>query len=148
GTRFGGLPLTLDHVVTTDDAIGGSDTISTAAGSNVVLAGAAGGHVIVGSGHTIALRDARRVDWLLDGDAGDIDRVATASPAVGGDDTIDLGTGDSIVLGGAGDDTIGGGTAVNVVLGDSGEIDASDGTVRFGGLPFTLGSVFTTDDDT
>src|SRR5207253_7953881 len=93
------------------------------------------------SGRRIVLGDGGEIDWALN---GDIAKVFSTSPAIGGPDTITLGTGDSIVIGGAGEDTITGGTTTNVILGDSGEIDSAPGLAHFGSLPIKLGTIKTT----
>src|SRR5262249_10791013 len=74
----------------------------------------------------------------------DIDLVASIDYAIGGNDTITIGSGRSIVVGGIGNDTITGGSGTSVILGDSGAIyAASDNVHPFGSLPITLRLVTT-----
>ena len=54
--------------------------------------------------------------------AGDIDAVVSTDTSDGGDDTITIGSGRAIVVGGQGNDTIAGGVGTAIVLGDSGMI--------------------------
>ena len=71
-------------------------------------------------------------------DPTNIDLVASTDPTDGGNDTITIGSGRAIVVGGQGDDTITGGSGTNVILGDNGRIFAAgEDTNRFGTLPIT-----------
>ena len=60
-------------------------------------------------------------------DPTNIDLVVSTDPTDGGNDTITIGSGQAIVVGGAGDDTITGGSGTNVILGDNGDIAGGAG---------------------
>ena len=78
-------------------------------------------------------------------DPRDIDLVMSTDPTDAGNDTITIGSGRAIVVGGGGNDTITGGSGTNVILGDNGEIDGVSGNPDpFGTLPMTVGMVETT----
>ncbi|MDX6411745.1 MAG: hypothetical protein QOE91_1261, partial [Gaiellaceae bacterium] len=143
--RFGGLPITLGRIETTDDAIGGTDTILTGDGSNVVFGGAVNDAITLGNGTNLVFGDAGYIDWAPD---GGIHSAVSTSWTIGGDDRIVLGNGSNLVVGGAGSDNISGGNGFNVILGDNAEIDsAGANTDPFGGvhgLPITLGMIKTT----
>ncbi|HVP74739.1 MAG TPA: hypothetical protein VMS63_01865, partial [Gaiellaceae bacterium] len=145
GPEFHGLPIVLATIQTVADSVGGSDTITTGSGDQIVFGGAAGDTITTGSGSNIVFGDDGRLDW---GSAGGqpvvLDAVST-SESIGDADTITMGSGPNIVVGGAGGDTIGGGSDTNIVLGDSGEIDGVAGNPDpFGTLPITVGMVRTT----
>ena len=59
-----------------------------------------------------------------------IDSIVSTDPSDGGDDTIELGSGSSIAVGGAGDDTITTGPSDDLIFGDFGQI--------IGAIPLTL----------
>ena len=115
--RYGNLPITLGTIATTDDGIGGNDQISTGNGNAIVLGGT-GSDTIQNSAsrrrqHNLVLGDdgqirgsARPPAWAGRTAPDDIDSVTSTTPTDGGNDTITLGTGNSIVIGGAGADTI------------------------------------------
>src|SRR5581483_10774834 len=131
---FGGLPITLGHIATTDPGVGGDDTIATGDGSTIVLAGTGADHVTAGSGTNVVFGDDGRIDWMLDGDPTDVDRVASTDPADGAGDTVELGSGNVLVVGGQGGDVVSGGTGAAIVLGDNGEVVAAPAdSPRFGG---------------
>ncbi len=156
--RFGDLPITLGMVETTSPGIGGNDTITTLDGSAIVMGGTGADTITTGAGTNIVFGDDGYITWVgaelnpdnlvwagADANPADIDLVASTSPSDGGNDTITVGAGDAIIVGGFGDDTITGGTASNIIFGDSGEIDAAlTDTNRFGGLPITVGVVKST----
>ena len=71
---------------------------------------------------------------MTDSDASDIDLAESTTTDDGGDDTIVIGDGDAIVVGGFGSDGITGAESDNVILGDSGRITAGaqdDAELRF-----------------
>ena len=107
--RYGNLPITLGSIATTDDGIGGNDTISTGNGNDVVLGGTGADTIHIGSGTNLVLGDDGAIVWASDGNPADIDLVTSTDPTDGGNDTITIGTGEAIVVGGAGADTITGG---------------------------------------
>ncbi|WP_238256933.1 beta strand repeat-containing protein, partial [Methylorubrum podarium] len=116
----------LARIATTATAIGGADTITFGAGSNVVLGGA-GGDTIKGADRgAVVLGDNGIVTFDAD---GRIRRALSIDTEIGGDDTITIGDGDNVVLGGTGRDAITIGNGDNVVLGDSGQADFEAGII-------------------
>ena len=73
--------MTLGRVETTDATLGGRDDITTGAGFDVVLGGAAGDTVRSGDGTGIVLGDHGFVDWDDDGNASDVDAIWTTPTA-------------------------------------------------------------------
>jgi Ca2+-binding RTX toxin-like protein len=67
----------------------------------------------------------------------------------GGNDTIDSGAGQDIIIGGRLDDTVNAGDGDNVVIGDSGRIRAADADTvqQLVGLPMTIGWITTIQPD-
>ena len=98
-------------------ATGGGDTITAGEGDNVVLAGVGGDTVTAGSGIDLVLGDNGSIHWT---GTGEYSAFETTDPAVGGDDTIQVGDGDNIVAGGFGSDTVVTGSGQDLILGDNG----------------------------
>jgi Ca2+-binding RTX toxin-like protein len=140
GPRFGGLPMTLALLTTSDSATGAADRITTGAGEDVILGGAGADTIGAGDGANVVLGDNGLVDWTAaerggtlpgdDADASDIDRIRSLDPAIGGDDAITTGAGADTIAGGAGADTIGAGAGDDLILGDAGWIDAGPSAPR------------------
>src|SRR5207248_2954821 len=118
-------------------------------GNDVVLGGAANDTIAAGEGNNVVFGDGGLIDYAAaerggtlagdDLDPSDIDRIWSLTSGVGGSDTITIGAGDDIVIGGAADDTIAAGEGRNLVFGDSGQISASAASgPRFGVQPLTL----------
>ena len=167
GVQFFGLPITLGLVETIAPGIGGSDTINTGTGNSIVMGGTGAdtiSTVVGGAGANntnFVFGDDGYITWAaaevglnpgnvtwpgMDSDPSDIDLVASTDTWDGGNDTITIGSGQAIVVGGAGNDTITGGSGTNVILGDSGAVYAAAAdTNRFGTLPMTIGMVTTMD---
>ena len=125
---------------------GGDDVIAGGLGSDILFGGAGNDTITTGGGTDVVIGDNGQVDWGLDGNTADIDRIMSTDPTEGGIDRITVDAGNAIVIGGAGGDIITAAGGDNIVLGDGGEIDAalSDAT-SFGSLPLTVGTVFSTD---
>jgi Ca2+-binding RTX toxin-like protein len=108
--RFGALPITLGLVTSTATLVGGSDSITTGDGDDIVIGGIDADTILAGHGHNIVIGDSGLVDWaarerggLLAGDdfnASDIDRIWTLDPDHGGNDSITTGADDDIIIGG------------------------------------------------
>jgi len=115
-------------VYTVDPDVGGSDTIVADAGESILLGGAKGDTITGGSDRDVILGDNGRVYR----NAGHVvTKVETASPAVGGADTIRARGGDDLVLGGADGDFIYGGEGRDVLLGDNGFVTYAAGKPGF-----------------
>ena len=142
---WGGLPLTLALVKTTQPGIGGSDAI-TIVGNDVVLAGAGADKVTTGAGASIVLGDDGSVSWGREQSRDWIAGVASIDPGDGGNDVIALGAGRAVAVGGQGGDTITGTTGAYILVGDNARIDGvGQNPAPLGGLPITIGSVSSTD---
>ncbi|GMA79011.1 hypothetical protein GCM10025880_54280 [Methylorubrum aminovorans] len=116
----------LARIATTAPSIGGGDTITFGTGNNVVLGGAGGDTIKGGDKGAFILGD----NGVVTFDAlGLIRRALSLDTAIGGDDSITVGNGDNVVLGGSGRDTITAGDGSNVVLGDSGQADFEAGAL-------------------
>ena len=111
----------LRQIETSDAAHGHGDTIDTGNGPDVVLGGSGADDVQAGA-------DAARDIVIGDNGAALFDTasvlfdIRTTDPSTGGNDTIEVGNGDDVVLGGVASDTINAGTdtGADVVIGDNG----------------------------
>ena len=94
----------------------------------MVLGGQANDTITTGSNEDLILGDNGNVTYT----AGVATFLTTSQPDVGGNDTIDGGDGNNVVLGGTADDTITTGRGEDLLLGDNGNVtfDAA-GTVIF-----------------
>ena len=122
-TWFSGQAL-LQQATGTAAADGGADTIRMGAGHKLVIGGAGAdsirGDLGAGPDWNVVLGDGGQVDWSA---PGLLLQVQSTDPSQGGDDTITLGDGNSVVLGGAGADTLATtGTGRGVLLGDNGSL--------------------------
>ena len=158
--RYGGLPITLGEIATTDDAVGGDDLINDRRRQRgrVRRRRQRPDHTL-GSGARTSSSATTAASWVgaelnrsatpSDADTDRAHRPRVDDPTIGGNDTITTGTGNNDRRRGFGADTISGGSTSNVILGDSGRITAATAdSPRFGGLPITLGRVETIDDAT
>ena len=112
--------------------MGGDDAIKVGAGDNVIIGGLGADQITMGDGDNVVLGDSGYATF--DATSGKHLVVATlfGGAGVGGsrdtgtssDDTINLGKGSNVVIGGAGADSIlFGATGSDVVIGDDGEAD-------------------------
>src|SRR5262249_657668 len=67
GVHFHNLPITLGAVGSMNDAVGGIDTIKTLNGNDIVIGGAMGDTIILGTGFNIVLGDAGEADFRVSG---------------------------------------------------------------------------------
>ncbi|WP_283206900.1 calcium-binding protein, partial [Methylorubrum podarium] len=108
----------IERAESLDTAIGGDDSIEAGAGDNLVIAGVGADKVTVLGGADIVLGDNGAVVY-----AGGVRvSVATMATADGGKDTLTLGDGDNLALGGTEADAITAGTGADVILGDFGSV--------------------------
>src|ERR1043166_2505017 len=141
-------PATLDQVRSTYPIFGGgNDTITTGDSDDLIIGGdnnATGSNrdvINAGIGNNIVLADNGEINLSL----ALITSIRSTEPLQGGNDVVNTGPGDDIVIGGQGGDTINAGAGRNVVLGDSGQITAAlSNQPNFGALPITIGRVETT----
>lgn len=112
-----------------DESTGGNDVIDQAgsAGADVIFGGAGDDQIFGGTLDTatdILIGD-NGIAWFNTVNTPDASKsfdVSTTVPAVGGNDIVDGGLGDDLVLGGSGNDTLRGGLGSDVILGDNGYI--------------------------
>ena len=154
-----------------NEFVNGNDTITTGIGRDMIFGGGGGdtinsfassGGTAAADGNNIVFGDHGLVDYLAEEIAqasatnpvrpNDIDRVWSIATSLGGNDTIDTGDRNDIVLGGFGDDVIDTGGGYNIALGDSGRVtsapfDTTDrALILFAVHDFTVCRVETTSD--
>ncbi|MFT7227617.1 MAG: hypothetical protein ACI8PW_000192, partial [Methylophilaceae bacterium] len=95
----------------------GNDIITTLDGPKVIIAGAANDVVDTGTGPHIITGDNGSLTYAP---TGIIARVSTIAPTVGGNDTVTVAGGDTVVLGGFGNDNVVTSAGNDVLLGDTG----------------------------
>ncbi len=149
----------LAYITTSDQTFGGDDTITVnGSGGNVILGGSGADAITVnGSGSNIVFGDNGDASFTAAGVLTRIETIgetaaamggassmesATGGTIYGGDDTIKVGDGNNVIVGGLGADTITTGVGANIVLGDSGTatFDSSGRLASiystYGGAPF------------
>jgi Ca2+-binding RTX toxin-like protein len=124
-----GDPTDIDLIVSTDEATGGGDQITTGDGNDIVIGGAGDDTINTGNGKSIVIGDSGKITGVSHSNAATfgslpivIDQVESTSVGDGGMDTITGGTGDDLVIGGTQTDTINLGVGLNTLLGDTGSI--------------------------
>ena len=105
----------LELIVTSEPSVGTKDEISALDGNAVVLGGAGGDQIMVGSGNNTVVGDEGRIEFI----AGVLQTIQSVGTE-GGPDKITSGAGDNRIIGGVDKDEIQTGTGNNVVLGDNG----------------------------
>ncbi|OGU15129.1 MAG: hypothetical protein A2076_15705, partial [Geobacteraceae bacterium GWC2_53_11] len=109
-------------------ASGGDDTVALGNGSNVVLGGVGKDSITAGSGSNVVLGDNGSLAYT--GTSATWLKNATATVAyLGDDDTISIGDGTNVVMGGMGADTVTAGSGINTILGDSGVLAYSSANI-------------------
>jgi Ca2+-binding RTX toxin-like protein len=117
------LTDTQTRLVSTTDANGGDDTVTTGAGADNIIAGSGADSVASGGGNDRILGDA----GLVEVNAAAAGTITASQIGDDGDDTIDSGLGDDAVIGGLGDDSIATGEGADWVIGDHGQITLGSG---------------------
>ena len=107
----------LTYITTTETSIGDIDVINAGNGDNVVIGGFGGDQITGGNGRDVVLGDNGNAEF---NDAADLIFVTTTDPTIGGDDLINAGDGDNIVLAGFGADEVFTGLHDDIVVGDNG----------------------------
>jgi Ca2+-binding RTX toxin-like protein len=100
---------------------GGDDIIAAGNGTNTVIAGSGRDSVTAGltsAGTNIVLGD----NGMIDYEAGHVAQIIATDSTNGGNDTIDLGNGTNLVIGGTGSDWIRAAAGTSIMLGDNGLI--------------------------
>ena len=120
---------------------GTGDTISLAAGNDIVIAGAGNDTVSTGSGNNAVFGDNARVTF---DSSGVSNLLQSLDIQYGGHDTVTAGPGNDTVIGGVGRDAVTIPRGRNLVVGDNGRIDLSGGIVtQLQSNEFTTGDVDT-----
>ena len=107
-----------------DALLGGNDTITALANSNLVFGGVGADTITTGEGDDTVFGDNGRIDFSATGVLSLL-RTTDTKEASGGDDTITTGRGTKRVFGGVGGDTLTVGQGVSthaIVVGDNGHI--------------------------
>ena len=146
--RFTSWTISLGLVETIQSLIGGTDSITTGLGTDILLGGINGDTLFAGEGRNIVIGDSGYIDWTAgdtgrfyaavgtavhgtlsgdDSDALDIDRIFSTEPDHGGNDTITTGAGDDIIIGGEDGEVVQGGSVVAAAATDGDTIQAGDG---------------------
>ncbi len=120
----------IEHIFTTDPAIGGGDTIEGNNGNDTILGGAYGDDIWGHDGYDVILGD----NGNITKPSGVVELIKTTDPAIGGSDTIEGNNHADIILGGADGDLLEGNAGKDIILGDNGMLDYVVATVD-GGTP-------------
>ena len=120
--QMDGLPLTLDRVVSTSQSNGAGDLITSGTGEDVIVGGVGADVISSISGRDIVAGDGALIQFREPEADGThvVLQMRGYQSTVGEGDTISLGDGGSIVMGGAGADDIDIGAGNSIVFGDSG----------------------------
>ncbi|OQX64175.1 MAG: hypothetical protein B5M56_00340 [Desulfococcus sp. 4484_241] len=118
--------LELSGIVSTEISTGGADVIDSGDGYKTVVGGFGADRFTAGAGNHIVIGDNGRITYDTNGDPDIFETIDTAANAgYGGDDTVTLGDGNNVFLGGMGGDQLTSGNGLDVVLGDNGTVDSS-----------------------
>jgi len=159
--RLDNHPVSLGRIETIAPTQGGNDTIITGQGRDIILGGFgsdlifAYGAVSSAAGlspnssakdqdkNNLVIGDNGYIDYVkADGDARDIDEIASTEVDEGGQDTIHVGDANDIVIGGAGADEVNDGNGFAIIIADSGILTSMvgyDADSAFSAHPFMLG---------
>nr|NLI49987.1 calcium-binding protein [Propionibacterium sp.] len=121
--HWGSLPMASGRLETREATIGGADTITSGAGVDVVVGGAAGDDIRTGDAADLVLGDHGSVVWAVRAGALRVVELAVTDDAVGGSDTIRGEGGEDVLIGGAAGDRVDGGTGRDLVFGDNARLD-------------------------
>ena len=115
--------------VTTIDAVnGGRDRITTGTGDDTVFGGSAADNITASNGRNVVAGDNAAATF---DPGGQVRTVTTIDPAIGGNDTINSGLNDDLILGGTANDSVTTTGGNNIILGDNGRaFFAADGTIQ------------------
>ena len=134
-------PAAFTEIAATDPASGDGDVITiTGAGANVVIGGAGGDVITTGPSDDLVFGDFGRLTGTIplafalpSGPAPYVYESTFTRAASGDDDTISVGDGRNVVIGGQGGDTIRAGSGDDDLIGGSNVAGAADGGDRIDG---------------
>ncbi|MEP0919876.1 DUF4347 domain-containing protein [Leptolyngbya sp. DQ-M1] len=115
-----------NDIYSTNEAVGGQDTITGGLGNDVILGGAGADQLTGNEGDDVVLGDS---GYITRNATNIIERIETRSSSQGGNDTINGNEGDDILIGGAADDTVSGNTGLDVILGDGGRVTYANSVI-------------------
>ena len=122
----------IDRIFSTAPEFGGSDTILTVGGDDIIIGGEDSDTITAGNGDNLVFGDNGQITAAGSGAPQfgsqpiTLGLVATIAPNIGGEDTVTTGSGRDLVLGGDEGDTIDVGEGHNIMLGDNGFVDWID----------------------
>ncbi|MCU1507720.1 MAG: hypothetical protein JWP05_2689, partial [Microbacteriaceae bacterium] len=122
---WGALALTAGRLETSDPTIGGADAITTGAGIDLVLGGAAGDTIAVGGNDDTVVGDHGYMDIAVRAGVLQVVIITVTDNATGGNDVIRGQGGRDVLIGGTGSDRIDGGTEEDLIFGDNVSLDRS-----------------------
>ena len=117
--RTSGVPGS-EYLETIDPANGGDDNITTGAGHDIVLGGQGADTLTTNAGYDVVVGDNAIIQK---NGAGGLHTLRAMTGDYGGDDVIDSGDGNDILVGGLGNDQMTVGNGEDVALGDLGDVD-------------------------
>ncbi|BAU09732.1 GLUG domain-containing protein [Leptolyngbya sp. NIES-3755] len=123
--RADGSPEAND-IFSTDESIGGQDTITGGLGNDVIVGGAGSDQLSGNEGSDIVIGDS---GYMTRNATDSIESIETRVSTQGGDDTIAGNDGDDILIGGAANDTINGNAGLDILIGDGARVTLANGTV-------------------
>ena len=109
----------LAQITSTQMGSGSADVINTNDGNKTVIGGDAGDTITTGTGKHVLFGDSGVITFY---DSGILAQAESIAPAIGGDDSIRTGDGDTIAIGGAGSDGISTGGGNDLLFGDNASV--------------------------
>ena len=104
---------------------GDDDIITVGDGNHVILGGDGFDEILAGDGDNVVFGDHGDVEATFTADTTTVDAFSLFAATGGDDDSITVGDGDHVILGGDGFDEILAGDGDNVVFGDHGDVEAT-----------------------
>ena len=118
----------MSDLISTQPDLGGNDVINAGAGNNLVFGGYGSDQITSLGGNDYVAGDNAHSVFT----GGALTYFTTISPEIGGDDVIDAGDGNNVILGGFGNDNITTGNGVDFILGDNGNVTfTTSGVITF-----------------
>ena len=114
-------------IETLEPTYGDVDTITSGVGNDLVLGGAAGDDINAGDGDNVVIGDHGFITLLN----GALTEIRSTDFGEGGDDVVQVGDGNDVLVGGFGQDELHAGDDDNIVLGDHGDILFTAGVLNY-----------------